>query len=273
MKLSRGETVGNHLILAVFTALTVLPLVGVALTALTPRDEAIGGFAVPSRVDLSNFAEAWRQGHFATYLRASLVVTLCVVAATVLLAVLAGFGFAWLPFPFATPLFFLLLVGLMLPSEAFIIPLYYDLRSAGLTDTYAALILPQVAQSLAFGTFWMRNHFRQFPTSVLEAARLDGARDLRALWQVLVPASRPALVTLCLLVGMWTWNEFLIPLVMVVSENLRTAPLGMAFFQGRRATDYALLAAGGMIIAAPVVLAYSFLQKHFIAGMIGGTGR
>lgn len=273
MKLSRTETVTNYVVLAFFALVAVTPLVGVLLTSLTPQDEAHGGFALPSRLSPGNYATAWSDGHFASYLRSSLVVTVSVVVVTLVLSVLAGYGFARLTFPGSSVLFVVLLTGLMLPAEAFIIPLYYNLKGAGLTNTYWALILPQVAQSLAFGTFWMRSQFRQFPGSIIEAARLDGASDLRLLRSVVAPASRPALVTLCLLVGMWTWNEFLIPLVMVTGEDLRTAPLGLAFFQGRRSTDYAHLAAAGVIIAAPVVLLYSVLQKHFMAGMIGGAAK
>lgn len=273
MKTSRTEATLTYVVLGLFTISAVLPLVGVLLNAVTPRDEATGGLRVPSRVVWGNFATAWEQGHFGSYMRSSVIVTLSVVAITVVLATLAGYGFARLEFPGSSALFYVILVGLMLPAEAFIIPLYYNLRGMGLTNTYWGLIAPQVAQSLAFGTFWMRNTFRTFPTSIIEAARLDGATEWRLLWRVVLPAARPALVTMCLLLGMWTWNEFLIPLVMVTDETLRTAPLGMAFFQGRRSTDYALLAAGGVIVAAPVVLAYTFAQKHFIRGMLGGATR
>ena len=160
--------------------------------------------------------------------------------------------------------------GLLLPAEAFIIPLYYNLRTVGLTDTYWALVLPQTAQSLAFGIFWMRNQFRTFPTEIMEAGRLDGATDWRLLWRIMVPPSTPAMITMCLLVSMWTWNEFLIPLIMVSSESLRTAPLGLAFFQGQHLTEYSLLAAAGMIVALPIVLLYFFLQRRFISGMLNG---
>lgn len=269
MKISRREATLNYVVLTFFTLIAVVPLLGVVLTSVTPSGEATGGFRLPSTIALGNFAEAWEIGRFSSYLLSSVIVTVSVVVLTVVLATLAGFAFARMSFPLSGPLFYCLLAGLMLPAEAFIIPLYYNLRGAGLTDTYAALILPQTAQSLAFGVFWMRNQFRQFPGSIIEAARLDGASDLRLLWQVIVPSSRPAIVTMCLLISMWTWNEFLIPLVMVTKESLRTAPLGLAFFQGQHATDFALLSAAGIIVALPIVLLYVFLQRHFISGMIG----
>lgn len=273
MKISRTEAWLNYAVLGFFTIITVTPLVGVILTALTPQQEADGGLAIPSRLAWENFALAWEQGHFATYMRSSIIVTIAVVAVTTVLASLAGYGLARLPFPGANVVFIVILFGLMLPAESYIIPLYYNLRGLDLTNTYVGMIAPQIAQSLAFGTFWMRNNFRQFPTSIIEAARLDGARDWQILWRIALPASRPAILTMCLLLGMWTWNEFMIPLVMVTDEALRTAPLGMAFFQGRRATDYALLAAAGIIVAAPVVIAYAFAQRHFMRGVIGGAVR
>ena len=131
-------------------------------------------------------------------------------------------------------------------------------------------MLPQTAQSLAFGIFWMRTQFRTFPSEIMEAGRLDGATDWRLLWRIMVPPSTPAIITMCLLVTMWTWNEFLIPLIMVSSESLRTAPLGLAFFQGQHLTEYSLLAAAGTIVALPIVVLYFFLQRRFISGMLNG---
>ena len=168
-------------------------------------------------------------------------------------------------------LFYLFLLGLMVPLESTVVPLYYDLRDLGLTDTYAALIFPQVGVSVAFGTFWMRAFFRSVPRSLVEAARLDGSSSWSTLWRVVLPVGRPAVLTMMVLVFMWTWNEFLLALVMVSDESLRTAPLGLAFFSGRNTTDFALLAAGSVIVATPVVILYVFLQRHFIRGMLTGA--
>jgi raffinose/stachyose/melibiose transport system permease protein len=262
MKRSAGELGLNYLVLIAFSVVAIIPLVGVVLSAVTPTDDPPGGFRIPSAIHLGNFVEAWNRGHFSSYMRSSVFVTVCVVALTVILATLAGFAFARMEFPGRNALFYLLLSGLLLPAEAFIIPLYYNLRTVGLTDTYWALILPQAAQSLAFGIFWMRNQFRTFPTEIME--------DWRLLWRIMVPPSAPAMITMCLLVSMWTWNEFLIPLIMVSGESLRTAPLGLAFFQGQHLTEYSLLAAAGMIVALPIVLLYFFLQRRFISGMLNG---
>ena len=194
-----------------------------------------------------------------------------VVAIATALSILAGYAFGMMRFRGEQVLFYVLLLGLMVPLEAFIVPLYYDLRDLSLTDTYWALIWPQVGVSTAFGTFWMRAFFRSVPRSLVEAARLDGSSSWSTLWRVVLPLGRPAVLTMTVLVFMWTWNEFLLALVMVTKEDLLTAPLGLAFFSGRNTTDFALLAAGSVIVATPVVLVYVFLQRHFIRGMLSGA--
>lgn len=270
MNLSRTERVVNQLILAVFALFALVPLLGVLLSSVTPASQNSGGFSIPDSVDLGNYGAAWSRGNFSSYLLSSVLVTAAVVVLSVVLATLAGFAFARMHFRGSSVLFYLLLVGLTLPTEAFIIPLYFNLRTIGLTDTYWALILPQTAQSLAFAVFWMRNQFRAFPGEIIEAARLDGCSDLRVLWRVVVPPSLAPMMTMAVVITMWTWNEFLLPLVMVVSDSRRTAPLGLALFQGQHLTDYSLLAAAGVMVALPIAVLFFALQKRFINGMVGG---
>ena len=241
------------------------PLVLILRTALKPEPP------VRAASTWATSPTAWEQGRFGTYLTTSVVVSVSVVAATVVLSSLAAYAFATMTFRGSGVLFYLLLLGLMVPSDAIIVPLYYDLESIGLTNTYAALILPQVAQSLAFGTFWMRAYFRSADRAIIEAARLDGAGHGRVLWSVLLPMGRPAVVTMMLLVFMWTWNEFLLPLVMVTDESLRTAPLGLAFFKGQYTAGTSLLAAGAVLVALPVLVLYLVAQRHFIRGMVDGS--
>jgi raffinose/stachyose/melibiose transport system permease protein len=274
MRVSRGERLANYAILIAFAVFALYPILTIVAAALGP-DDAAGGEVGPGVLGLhpENFTKAWEDGRFGSYLRTSLLVSTVVVVVSVTLSILSGFAFGTMRFPGASVLFYVFLLGIMMPSEAVVVPLYFDLRTLGLTDTLWAVVLPQVAQSVAFGTFWMRAYFRTSSRSLVEAARLDGASTRRILWSVLVPLARPAIVTLTVLVFMWTWNEFLIPLVMVISESLRTAPLGLAFFQGQYTQGFTLLAAGACIVATPVVLLYLFLQRHFIAGMLEGAVR
>ncbi|MDQ3866593.1 MAG: carbohydrate ABC transporter permease [Actinomycetota bacterium] len=268
--IGRREQAVNYLILAFFSLVALYPVVGIFLTALAPPGE-LAGFGVPSSLRWENFREAWSQGHFGQYLRSSAIVTVTVVVVSTFLSILSGYAFGLMRFRGSKALFYLFLIGLMVPLEALVVPLYFGLRDAELTDTYWALIFPQIGLSVAFGTFWMRAFFLATPRSLVEAARIDGASSWTTLWRVLVPFGRPAILTLMVLVFMWTWNEFLLALVMVSSENLRTAPLGLAFFQGQHSSDLNLLAAGAVIVATPVVLVYVVLQRHFIRGMLSGA--
>ncbi|WP_413450358.1 carbohydrate ABC transporter permease [Georgenia phoenicis] len=269
MRVSTGERLGNYVILIVFAAFALAPIITILVTALgpeTPQDAATGG-----PVHWENFARAWEQGRFSEYMRNSLLVAAVVVVSAAVLSIMAGYALGAFVFPGSQVLFYVFLLGIMVPAEAIIVPLFFDFRTLGLTNTIWGIALPQVAQSIAFGTFWMRAYFRGANRSIIEAARLDGAGHHRVLWQVLLPVARPAVVTLVLLTFMWTWNEFLIPLVMSPNAQLRTAPLGLALFQGQYTQGTVLLAAGAVLVALPMVVLYLFLQRHFIRGMLEGA--
>ncbi|CAN5138183.1 MAG: carbohydrate ABC transporter permease [Nocardioidaceae bacterium] len=266
MKPTQVERAATYALLILAAAFALYPLGLIVVTALQPDQIGADGW-----FEIANFANAWEIGRFGDYLSTSIIVSLAVVVLSATLASLAGYAFGTMRFRGSTALFYLLLLGLMVPSEAIVVPLYYDLRAIGLTDTYLSLILPQVAQSLAFGTFWMRAYFRSSSREVIDAARIDGAGHLRILWSILLPMGRPALITMVVLVFMWTWNEFLLPLVMITDEDLRTAPLGLAFFQGQYTAGTSLLAAGALLVALPVVVVYLIAQRHFIRGMLEGA--
>jgi raffinose/stachyose/melibiose transport system permease protein len=267
---SRSELSLTYAVLGLFSLIALMPIVGIVLTALQDPD-GLAAFGTLDGIHPGNFVDAWEDGSFGPYLRSSLIVTTTVVVASTVLSVLAGYAFGLMRFRGSQVLFYVLLLGLMIPLEAMIVPLYYDFRDLGLTDTYWALILPQTGISVAFGTFWMRAFFRSVPRSLVEAARIDGASSWFTLWRVLLPLARPAVLTMVVLLSMWTWNEFLLALVMVTDEGLRTAPLGLSFFQGRNLQNLTLLAAGAVIVATPVVVLYVFLQRHFIRGMLSGA--
>lgn len=265
MIISRGERAANYIVLVAFAMFALAPIAVVLTTALAPSTTSPGGLEV--------FRQAWVEGDFNRYMLTSATVAVVVVVVAVLASLLAGFAFGTMAVKGSGWLFALFLLGLMVPAEAIVVPLFYDLRALGLTNTLWAVALPQIAQSIAFGTYWMRTYFRAAPRPVIEAAVLDGAGSWRTLWSILVPIGRPAVVTLVLLVFMWTWNEFLIPLVMSPNGTFRTAPLALAIFKGQHVQATGLLAAAAVLVALPVVVLYLFLQRHFIRGMVEGAIR
>jgi raffinose/stachyose/melibiose transport system permease protein len=256
----------NYVVLIVFASIILGPLATIFTTAFGPESAADAG-----GIHLENFSQAWAAAKFDKYLVNSLMVTLTVLAISLTVSLAAGYALGTMRFWGSEVLFYVFLLGIMVPAEAIVIPLFFDLRALGLTDTLLAVAMPQVAMSTAFGTYWMRTYFRSSNPAITEAAKLDGAGPLRTLWSVQLPVARPAIVTLTVLVFMWTWNEFLIPLIMSPTGKMRTMPQGLAFFQGQHTTDTALLAAAAVMVALPVVIVYLFLQRHFIRGMLEGA--
>jgi raffinose/stachyose/melibiose transport system permease protein len=268
-----GERLVTYAILLIFSLGALLPIVGVIGLAMHEPGELVSGFGLPDSLNFGTFTYAWERANFSTYVQSSVIVSSAVVAASTFISILAGYAFGTMRFKGDTFLFYTLLLGMIIPFEAVVVPLYYDMREFGLTDSYWSLILPQVGLNVSFGTFWMRAYFRSVPRTMVDAAHIDGASQWRILWRVLLPPGRPAVVTLMLLLFMWSWNEFLLALVMIQSDELRTAPLGLAFFVGNRSTDYVGLAAASLIVALPVVVIYLILQRDFIRGMFTGALR
>jgi raffinose/stachyose/melibiose transport system permease protein len=266
------RTAPNYLLLSVFLLIILIPIISLVFSAFKTDVEVIKGpLTLPSQLRLDACKDAWTTGRFNYFFRNSVVVTISVVVASVFLSTLTGYAFALLPVPGRKFLYPLLLLGYMVPFEAVIIPLYHMMNRMDLIDTYWALILPQVGLSVSFGTLWMTSFFRATPRELVDAAAIDGCNRWQLLWRVLWPLARPAVLTLVVLVFMWTWNEFLLALVLVQKETMRTLPVGLAFFQGRYSANTPLMAAGSLIVAGPVLLVYILFQRYFIRGMLGGA--
>ncbi len=271
MTTGRVERAATYLILALFALLALAPLTGVLLAAMHPSGELLSGASLPRTFSLSTFRVAWNEGDFRHLMSSSVIVAVAVVVFTAVLSIPAGYAFGTMRFPLANLLFYIMLTGIVVPFESLIVPLYYNFRDVGLTDSYWGLILPQTALSISFGTFWMRAFFRSVPSELSDAARVDGASSWRIMWRVLVPIGRPAILTMVLLVFMWTWNEFLLALVMISDETHRTAPLGLSAFQSRYGVDIPGISAAAVFVAAPVVILYILLQRQFLRGMLAGS--
>lgn len=249
----------------------LLPFVSVVFVALGPAGPNVTGLVPPDTITFENFGRAWNEGGFGQLMLNSVIIVLGVVPAVTVFAVLAGYAFGTMDFPLKTPLFYMLLAGLVIPYEAAVIPLYFGLRDVNLADTHLGLILPLIGLLMAFSTFWMRAYFMTAPDALIEAARSDGANSWTILWSILLPGARPAIMTLVVLTFMWTWNEFFLAFILIQDPNKRTAPAGLGAFIGERTTDLAGLAAGALIITIPVLLLYIILQRSFVRGLLSGS--
>ncbi len=263
---------GKYVVLVIFALISLFPLLWMWLAALRNRNEVLANpFALPKSMDFGNLAEAWTVGRFGDYFLNSVITTAPTVAGVVALSCLAGYGFARFVFRGRNFTFYAFLLGLMVPFQSIMIPLYYELRDLGMLGTYWAFILPAVALGLPFGIFLMQAYFRGIPADLADAARIDGCSELQIFWYVMLPLAGPAVATLTVFQFVWTWNAFLMPLLYLQSESLRPIPLGMMFFQGRYTSDIGLLAAGVTIATVPVIIVYLIFQRQFIRGITAGA--
>lgn len=265
---SRTERTINYFVLLLFTAAVVFPVGWTILAALSPNSS--GDISLGS-LQWGNFAQAWTQGDLGQAMLASLVITGGAVILQAIIGILSGYALGVLGVPGSRVIFPIILLGLMISTEAIVIPLYYQFRGLGLTDSWIGLIAIHVGMGVPFGAFWMRATFRAFPKSLIEAAELDGAGTWQRLWSVLVPVAKPAILTLTLLNFMWTWNDYFISLIFISTKELQPVTLSLGDFQGRFSTEFNLMAAAALIILLPVVILYAFFQRSFISGVMGGS--
>jgi raffinose/stachyose/melibiose transport system permease protein len=274
---NRLDRYTTYVVLIGFSLLALYPMISILFLAFHEKTDLVTGFSLPTTFSFETFRSAWTEGEFAKGMWGSVLVATTVTVVSAALSLLTGYAFGTMRFRGSRALFTLIVVGLIFPYEATVIPLYYDFLNyhpggVSLAGTYWALILPQIGQSVTLGTFWMRAFFLSTPKALVEAGRIDGAGSFRILRSILLPQARPALLTLCLLVFMYTWNEFLLALVLLAGSDNTTAPLGLSFFAGvARASDPTKVAAASVIVAAPVVIVYLFLQRHFIRGVLAGA--
>jgi raffinose/stachyose/melibiose transport system permease protein len=271
MSRRRLELLLHYLTIAIFLIWILYPLLGVLELAFLRNGASLTGIVIPRHLTFATFTRAWDFAQFGTALENSAIVAGSVTVGCVLLSTLAGYAFGRTRFVGSRVLFYVFILGLVIPLEAYLIPLYFELRGEGLLDSRIGLILPLLAQSLPFGVFWMRASFRAMPQSLIEAAWIDGAGSFAVLRRILAPILRPAIMTLLVLTFVFTWNDFLLSLVVITSQQHQTAPLALALFIGQRTTDVTGLAAGAVIISIPVIVVFVFFQRTLIRGILAGA--
>ncbi len=265
------ETV-KYLILTFVLSLTFGPMLWVWLNSLrTGREIIRAPLGLPTQPVWENFANAWTLGNFERYFINSIIVAVPVVTAVVLLSALGGYGLWRFNFVGNRAIFYTFLLGLMLPFQAIMIPLYYQLRDWSLLSTYGGAILPSIALGLPFGIFLMRAFFRGMAQELADAALVDGCNEYGVFWYVMLPLTRPAASALAVFQFMWTWNNFIIPYLYLQREELRTLPLGLMLFSGRFGVQYELLFAGITVATLPVVILYVLMQSKVIEGLTAGA--
>jgi multiple sugar transport system permease protein len=253
----------RHALLLPLSLLMLTPLLWMAMTSIQTPDEAQQFPPVlPSGIHWQNYTNALHAAPFGRFFLNTAIVTGVCVLGNLVLCSLAGYAFARLRFFGSNVVFVLILATLMVPFQVVMIPTFLIMRHLGLIDSLGALILPNLVTP--FGIFLMRQFFRTLPIDLEEAARIDGCSRLGVLFRIVLPLSGPALATLGVITFLYSWNDFLWPLVAIQSEPHMTLQLGLATFQGSHTTNWTLLMAGNVMATLPMLVAFVLAQKQFV---------
>jgi raffinose/stachyose/melibiose transport system permease protein len=271
-RVSSWRTTWHTAIALAASMVVILPIFWIVAASLKDRREAAASpLALPVSPMPGNYLDAWDTARMSDLIVNSVIVSTLTVSAVVIVALPAAFAFATLRFRGKRVLFASLLVGLAIPLSLLVVPLFYEMLTLRLLDTHLALVLPQVAVGFPFAVLVLRAFIEGLPREIFDAGRIDGCGDVRLLRTIVAPLSRPALLAVIVLEFMWTWNQFLLPLILTQTASARTLPLGMSIFLGRFGVNIPMLMAGAIISSVPIVLVYILFQRHIIRGITTGA--
>ncbi len=253
--------------LIVFSIFMLVPFVFALSGSLKPEAEifAVPMRWIPSTFQWRNYLLPFQKNNFGRYFLNSAIVAFVQTLAPLVFCSMAGYSLAKFSYRGRTIIFAFILSTIMLPTQVTLIPLFLIIKQLHWVNTYAGLIVPGLATT--FGTFLMRQFFLSVPSEYMDAARIDGAGELRIFWQIMLPMCRPALSALAIFSFTASWNSFLWPLVVVNQDAMRTVPLGIVFYIGdQRAPQYGQLLAVAIIATLPVLAIFLAMQRQFIKG-------
>lgn len=258
------------------TALAMIaPFYWTVTTSLKLPGDVFSGNLLPSPATLANYQDVFRRLPFATYFLNSVIVSALIVGLNVIFGTAAAYAFAKLRFPGRDLIFFTLLLTLMVPFQVNLIPLYrimVELHKAvpaiGV-NTIFGIVAPSAIQ--VFGLFLMRQFLKSIPDEVLESARMDGASEWRILRSIVFPLAAPGMATLAIFTFIGAWNDFLWPLIVTSSDDMRTLPVGLALLARRNTVVWGQIMAGTVVAVAPMVVVFLVLQRRFIEGLTAGS--
>jgi raffinose/stachyose/melibiose transport system permease protein len=263
---------GTTALLILISGLVIYPILLLFFTATKSQAEMVRNpFGFPKEIYMDNFIEVWNTEGLPKFLVNSLVVSGGVVIGTVLLSAFGGFGLAQLHFPGKRWFRIILVMGLVIPVETLVIPIFYMLRSLGLLSTYFAMIFPQVALGLPFGILLVSSFTVGLPKELFEAAEIDGCDTWNQFWRIAFPLVRPALIGVAIFQFIWSWNQYLLPLVVVQNPSMRTIPVMLGYYIGKHGTDFGKLSAASVILFIPILLFYLIFNRSILGVRLTGA--
>jgi len=225
---------------------------------------------LPANPNFDNFVKAWQAAPFDRFYLNSFITTLLGAGAEIIMAVTTAYALVFVRFPKRDWVFFLLLVALMVPDEVVLVPNYLTIAGWKMVNTYPGIVLP--GASIAFGTFLLRQYFRTIPPDLIDAAKVDGAGHLRTLLHVVLPVAAPAVATTALLCITAKWNEYIWPLLITTTEDMRTLPVGISRLLDQEGnTEWGLVMAATLFVTVPVMLIFLYAQRFVVDGIAAGA--
>ena len=271
MMMRQASRILLYLALAAGALIALFPMLWMVSASLMQTGEATSDPPrfLPSRVTGEHYRALFTRLNLGRYLVNSTIVALTVTAISLFVNSMAGYAFAKLRFRGRDRLFRALTTGLVIPVQVAMLPLFLLMKELGMINTYWGVIVPGLAS--IFGIFLVRQYALSIPDDLLDAARIDGAGELRIYWSVVLPTIRPILATLAIWTFLATWNDFMWPLIVLSDESRFTLPVALANLSGEHVADTELMMAGSVLTVLPVMLVFLFLQRFYVAGITAGS--
>lgn len=262
------KALAAYTLLSLLALVFVLPLIWMLSTSLKADQQifAMPPQWIPETIMWGNYLRVLEVMPFWTYLFNSVLITGLTIVGTVLSGSLVAYAFACLEWPGRDKLFILVLATMMLPMQVTMIPLFVLFKDIGWLNTIKPLTVPAFFGGGAFTIFLLRQFFMTLPKSLFDAARIDGCSEIRIWWSIVLPLARPAMASVAILTFMFSWNDFLGPLIYLSDRMQGTLALGLAMMVGQHQTDWALLMAASILMMLPILLLFFFFQRYFIQG-------
>ncbi|WP_254450383.1 carbohydrate ABC transporter permease [Cohnella herbarum] len=269
---NRNRFWGSHLVPLVVLIVTLAPIFLLFLNAVKPSDEFTANpFGLPSRLTLENISTAWTMGEYGEAYWNSIIVGVCTVLIVCTAGGLCAYALAKLEFRGKSLIMLLLFLVLSVPMGLFLVPLFYAWIKLNLMDTLQGLILIYSAIYLPFNIFLLRTYLIGIPKEISESAKIDGCNELQIFGKIMLPIAKPVFLTVSLLTGLWTWNEFFFANAFIQNEDLKTVATKYLVFVGNYSADWSKISAAGVISILPFIVIYFLLQRNFIEGMAEGS--
>ncbi|RDG37680.1 carbohydrate ABC transporter permease [Streptomyces corynorhini] len=264
----------SHGVLVIWALLVTLPLLWAVMTSFKD-DKSIftSPWALPDRLHFENWSRAWTQAHMSDYFLNTLLVVAGSLFGTLLLGSMAAYVLARFEFPGNRFIYYLFIGGMSFPIILALVPLFFVMKNVGLLNTFHGLILVYIAYSLPFTVFFLTSFFRTLPTSIAEAALIDGASHTRTFFQVMLPMAKPGLISVGIFNFLGQWNQYLLPTVLNTDQDHKVLSQGLvqlAVSQGYKG-DWSGLFAGLVMAMLPVLAAYIVFQRQVVAGLTAGA--